>query len=89
MCFPGTVQEFKVTLSQEHGYASQPLGTGRCRPRHQNTPGRVRIPFLAGGDLGSSHTTACLSDVRGGLRADQWQLLLSQRTGGRFTTRYK
>lgn len=39
--------------------------------------GGTLLPFLAQGDLGSSHTASCSCDVRGGPRADQWQNVLS------------
>lgn len=42
--------------------------------------GETLIPFFVQGDLGSSHPTACLYDVRGGLRAD----LHSQRRGSQL-----
>lgn len=52
-------------------------GTVKTSPTFSQ--GGALIPFFALHGLGSSHTSAPLGDIRGGLRADQWQLLLSQR----------
>lgn len=70
---------------------------GRDTEWRQNIPDMLRgqgrsrtlLPFFAQGDLGSSPTSARLCDVRGGQRADQWQLLFSQGIGCWFTTRYR
>lgn len=51
-------------------------------------PGWSPPSLLCTGDLGSFHTAAHLHDLRWGLRADQWQRLLSGRIGRWFTTQH-
>lgn len=44
---------------------------GNCQVSPAFSLGGALIFFFAQGDLGSSHTSACRCDARGGLKADQ------------------
>lgn len=83
ICFLRTTQELKVIgCREEQTFQFPAWGCGGSMEGPLETSpsfsqGGTLIPFLALHDLPSSHTSAPLDDVRGGLRADQWQLLLS------------
>lgn len=80
---PRTIQEPKVSTALRSRPPSFPCNEGRvggaepCQASPMFSLSGTLLPFLAQGDLGSSHTTACSCDVRGGPRADQWQHVLS------------
>lgn len=67
--------EVPVSCMAGRGGRGSMEGTLETSP--SSSQGGDLIPYLALRDLSSSHTFAPLDDVRGGLRADQWQLLLS------------
>ena len=85
VCFLRTIQEAKETgCHGEQTFQFSCDGVGQepveqCETSPAFSQGGALIPVFAQGDLGSSHTSAPLCDIRGGLRADQWQLLLIQR----------
>lgn len=68
-------QKFQFPAWRGGGGRGSMEGTLETSP--SSSQGGDLIPYLALRDLSSSHTFAPLDDVRGGLRADQWQLLLS------------